>query len=74
VSGGAIGAHAVDGGDSAAEMGLTFMSAFSLADLASMDDSVVDGILGELVARGRCGVGPGKRYTANDTGRGRCAP
>jgi hypothetical protein len=64
----------MDGGDSAAEMGLTFMSALSLTDLAIMDDSVVDGLLGELVARGRCGVGPGKRYTANDTGGGRCVP
>jgi hypothetical protein len=74
VSGGAIGAHAMDGGDSAAEMGLTFMSALSLADLATMDDSVVDGLLGELMARGRCGVGPGKRYTANAGDGERCAP
>jgi hypothetical protein len=73
-SGGTGGAHAADAGDPPAEMGLILMSALSLTDLASMDDSVVDGLLSELAARGRCGVGPGKRYTANDQGGGRCVP
>jgi hypothetical protein len=56
------------GGDLETGMRLISMSGFSLADLASMDDLAVVGILDELTARGRCGIGAKERYVARDGG------
>lgn len=46
-------------------MRLAGMAGLSLADLASMDDCAVAGILDGLTARGRCGIGAEERYVAN---------
>ena len=51
----------------AGETGLLIMSRLSLEDLAGLDDSVVANVLRDLVERGRCGSGPGERYSNHDS-------
>jgi FXSXX-COOH protein len=51
----------------AGETGLLIMSRLSLEDLAGLDDSVVANVLRDLVKRGRCGAGPGERYSNHDS-------
>jgi hypothetical protein len=72
VSGGASGMRP-PGGDLETGMALIGMSAFSLTDLADLDDVTVAGILDGLAARGRCGIGAEERYVAGDDGGERCA-
>lgn len=55
------------------ETRLVGMAAFSLTDLAGLDDVTVAEILDELTARGRSGVGAEERYVAQQSGVGRCA-
>ena len=71
-SGGANGMRMMPGGDLETGMRLVGMSGISLADLASMNDLTIVGILDELTARGRCGIGAEERYVAQQPGR--CAP
>ena len=69
VSGGERGTQTIPRGDLKTGMRLVSMSGFSLADLASMDDSTVADILDGLTARGRCGIGAEERYVAKDGGK-----
>ena len=70
VSGGASGTQTMPRGDLETGMRLVGMSDISLADLASMDDLTVAGILDKLTARGRCGIGAEERYVAQNSGQG----
>lgn len=56
-------AGAANGEGHAGELRLLDLEALSLDDLSRLDDSVVAGVIGNLVRRRRCGTEDGERFS-----------